>query len=288
MSRSRRGVLALAVGVGAAVFAVILGSHLAGWLTGWPLVILGTGAALAVPSSREASRRVFLLGCVALGAAPLVWWLPLPIDGLTRFGFGAAVTLALLTALVIGGRLSVRALLPRFRAADVLTVGALGLTTWTLFPLLVVTGGSTAMRILREGWDYAAHFNIAEMIRRSGSLVELAAPGPFGTWYYADYPKGFHAAAATLMEVTVGTRIGSPDAELVGFLHTTAVLTIAAVTMVAAGVASLPQARRSPLVAAPLIALVTLAFAIGPGGGSLIQFGFPNFVIAVALLGAFP
>lgn len=279
---------ALAVAAGVAVFVVVLGAHFLGLLAGWPLVVTGVLAALAIPASREFSRRVFWMSCIALGMAPLAWWLPFPIEGVSRLGIATAAVLAVLTALIVGRRLSIRALMPRFRMADALTLGAAALAAWILAPLLAVAKGSTALGILANGWDYAAHFNMTEMIRRTGSLVELAEPGRFGPWSYSEYPKGFHAAAATIMDVIVGADLRAPDAELVGFLHSTAILGIAAVTMMMAGLASLPQVRRRPLLAAPLGALVALAFLFGPGGGSLIQYGFPNFLIAVALLASIP
>ena len=278
-----------ACGAGAVLFVVLLWLQLSGVLSGWPLLAFGVLAALLVPSSRELSRRVLLVGCIALGAAPVAWWFPFPFAGLTHFGLCAALLPAFLAAFLLTRRVTLQALVPRFRFADALTAGALVSAIWMYMPLLAASTGETAMRILRQGWDYAAHFNMTDMVRRSGSLTELATPGPFGEWSSSDYPKGFHSTAATIMEVTIGAQVAGADAELVGFLHATAALAIAAVTMVAAGLASLPQLRASPLIAVPLVALVTLAFLLGPGGGGdLIRYGFPNFMVAVALLACMP
>jgi hypothetical protein len=286
--RHRRGRVALGIALGVLVFSLSVGAQFTGVLTGWPLITLGAVAALTVPSSREASRRVFYVGCIALGWATLVWWWPLPTTGVTRIGLVVAATLAVLVTMSVARPARLRSLVPRFRLTDTLVIAAGAFTAWMVAPLLVVMNGEQALRLLRLGWDYAAHFNMTEMIRRTGSLTELAVPGPFGTWAYSDYPKGFHAAAASIMDATVGTAISTHEAELVGFTHATALVAIASVTVVAAGLASLPQLRRRPLLAAPLVALVTLALTCGPGGGSLLHFGFPNFLLATALLACVP
>lgn len=286
--RRHRGALALGIALGILVFSLAVGAQFAGVLSGWPLITLAVLAALAVPSSREASRRVFYVGCIALGWATLVWWLPLPVSGVTRLGVVVAATLAVLVAMSVARRAGLRTLVPRFRLADTFVIAAGAFTAWMVAPLLTVVNGEQALRVLRLGWDYAAHFNMTEMIRRTGSLAELASPGPFGTWAYSDYPKGFHAVAASVMDATVGPGITTHDAEVVGFVHATALVAIASVTMVTAGLVSLPQLRRRPLLAAPLVALVTLALTCGPGGGTLLRLGFPNFLLATALLACIP
>lgn len=286
--RRRRGALALGIALGLVVFSLVVGAQLAGVLSGWPLITLGVLAALAIPSSREASRRVFYVGCIALGWATLVWWLPLPVPGVSRLGVVVAATLAVLVTMTVARRIDLRAMVPGFRLADALVIAAGAFTAWMVAPLFAVGNGEAGLRVLRLGWDYAAHFNMTEMIRRTGSLVELASPGPFGTWAFSDYPKGFHAVAASVMDATVGPAISTHGAELVGFVHATALVAIAAVTVVTAGLVSLPQLRRRPLLAAPLVALVTLALTCGPGGGDLLHFGFPNFLLATAQLACVP
>ena len=286
--RRQPGAPALGIALGVLVFSIAVAAQFAGVLSGWPLIALGVLVSLAVPSSREIGRRVFYVGCIALGWVTLLWWLPLPVTGVTRLGFVVAATLAVLVAVSVARPGGLRTLVPRFRLTDALVIAAAAFTAWTIGPLLTVVNGEQALRVLRLGWDYAAHFNMTEMIRRTGSLVELASPGPYGTWAYSEYPKGFHAAAASVMEATMGPAIAAPDAEIVGFVHATAFVAIASVTVVAAGLMSLPQLRRRPLLAAPLVALVTLALTWGPGGGSLLHFGFPNFLLATALLACVP
>src|SRR6478735_6941848 len=188
-----------------------------GVTAGWTLIVLGALCALAVPSSREAGRRIFYVLCVAIGMAPLVVWLPLPVDGLTRWGWGTAAIAGTLVALLAARRMSWRRLLPRFRAADVPALLGVGFTAWCLQPLWAVGDASHALRLLRLGWDHAAHFNMVEMIRRSGSLAGLVEPGEFESMAYRNYPKGFHAGAATVMDVTVGRSVLDPSAELMGY-----------------------------------------------------------------------
>ena len=286
--RATRRTGALAVAVGSAVVILVLLADFTGLLGGWPLIVLGVVAALAVPVSREASRRVLLVGCIALGWGPMMWWFPIGIPGLSRAGMAVAVLVGVLTGLLVAGRVRAAALVPRFRLSDLVTLAAALLATWMVWPLFTVRDGETALRILGLGWDYAAHVDMTEMIRRLGSVAGMGSPGPFGQWDYAGYPKAFHAAVATLMESTVGTGLGSQEAELVGFLHATAVLGIAAVTVVAAGVVAMVRLRRNPLLATLLGGLVILALTLGPGGGSLLEFGFPNFLLATALLACVP
>ncbi len=287
---SRGGVRAavLAVASGVVVVILVLGAQLAGLLGGGGLIVFGILAALAVPASRELSRRILLLSCFLFGWAPLMWWFPIELPGLPRLGVAVALLLGVLAGLIVGGRVLARALVPRFRVADLTTVGAGALATALAWPLLTIADGEAALRVLRIGWDYAAHFNMAEMIRRAGSLTELAAAGPFGVWSYSNYPKGFHAGVATVMEVTAGIELAGPGAELVAFAHATALVGIAAVTMVCAGVASIPYVRRRPLLATVLVVLVIVALTLGPGGGSLLLYGFPNFLLATCLLASIP
>lgn len=275
----------LLVGLGALV--TVLAAQRWGALGGWPLLLAGAAASLAIPSSRELARRVAVVGCVALGAAPLLWWFAVPDIGATRFGVVVAILVGGLAGWVALGdaRSRLRRLLPRLRSVDAVAAVGVALAAWTLWPLLGARDGQAALSAMLAGWDYAAHFDMAEMIRRYGVVISQAPGGP---WQYADYPQGFHAAAATLMEVTVGRVLGSPEAELVGFARATALVCLLALATLVAALVALPALRRRPLAAAPLVALVVLAFTWGPGGGHLIAGGFPNFFVAAALLAAVP
>ncbi|MFE6253980.1 hypothetical protein [Agromyces sp. NPDC057865] len=91
------------------------------------------------------------------------------------------------------------------------------------------------------------------------------------------------------MDTTVGLEVRDPSAELVAYTHAMAIIAIASVISVVAGLASLPQLRRRPILASPLVALATIGFTTGPGAaGSLVLYGFPNFLQAASLLACIP
>lgn len=164
-----------------------------------------------------------------------------------------------------------------------------GFAAWCLEPLWAISDAPSALRLLRLGWDHAAHFNMVEMIRRSGSLAGLVEPGEFESMAYRNYPKGFHAGAATVMDVTVGRSVLDPSAELMGYAQATALISLGVVALLLFGIVALPQVRRNLLLATAMSVLVTLAFTVGPAGaGTLIFYGFPNFLVSVGLLGAIP
>lgn len=286
--RSRPRAVLVAVAAGIAVFLLLVGVQRLGIVGGWPLVVIGVIAVLALPLSRELGRRVLFIGCMAVGFAPLIFWLPFPQVGVTRYGASTALVIAVLTACVVGGTVRARDLVPRLRGTDAVAAAGTVFAAWCVAPLLTVGDGHTALRMMRSGWDYAAHFDMVQMIRRSGSLLSLTAGPPFEGFAYRDYPKGFHAAVAVLMELTLGGDLAAPGEELIGFAQATAVVSVLVVAVLLAGVVSIPSIRRHTLVAVPLVALVTVAFTLGPAGGTLVFAGFPNFLVAVALLACVP
>lgn len=280
--------LVIPVALGFAAFTVVIIARGVGLLSGWAVVVVAVVATLAIPSSRETSRRLLIAGCVALGWLPMTWWFPLPLGAPDRLSLLTSLIIGALTALIAAGRVRAAALIPRFRVSDAWTVAAGAYALWMLAPLFSVADGEEALRILRIGWDYASHFDMTESIRRTGSISEAIQPGPHGAWMFSDYPRGFHAAAATVMEVIAGPAIGAHGTELVAFTHAVALLGLITVVTVASGVSALPQLRRRPIVALALVALVAVAFTTGPGGGSLLRYGFPNFLLAVGLLACVP
>ena len=62
---------------------------------GWLVGVVGVAALVAIPVSRECSRRLAIVLLVVLGWAPLLWLLQWPTGNLTRFGG--------MTAVVVGG-----------------------------------------------------------------------------------------------------------------------------------------------------------------------------------------
>lgn len=276
------GAVALAVG-GAVVLAR---GH--GLLEGWPAAGLVVLLAVALPTSRELSRRVLLVGAVGLGWVPVLWWLP---AGPGR----ATLLLAALAGVVAGyvlhapGRAArARTLVPRVRAVDALPALAAGAAAVVVLPWLTVTDPGSALSLLMSGWDHSAHYDMVRMQRLHGAPVGQLGAAPLGdTWSYAGYPQGFHSLAATVMELVAGTGTGSAAAEVRLYAATLGVLVVALVVVLAAGLVALPRLRRRPLLAAPAVVLVVAAVLLGPGGRVLGD-GFPNFLLAVVLLACLP
>jgi hypothetical protein len=276
-------------GVGLATATVVATLVTTGALSGLPLLALTTLLVLAIPSSREMSRRIVAAACVFFGGAPLLWWWPEPI-GIGRGAVLVAVLAGVLAGWVVGGRqvrTRLRHLVPRVRATDALVVLAGVWVAGMNAALLGARDPERVLALLMRGWDNSAHFGITTMIRRAGSVLNHAAVGPSGEWSYTNYPQGFHASAATLMELLAGPGTGSPSAELVVYAHALALCAVIAVVMVVAAVVSLPALRRRPVLALPFVALVLAAFTLGPGG-RLLDDGFPNFLVASALLATLP
>jgi hypothetical protein len=253
------------------------------------LVALGL-AVLAVPTSRELSRRVLIAGALFLGWVPFLWWWDVQFGIVGRSGVVLAVLLGGLAAwLAAAPRPASRAwsVVPRVRWTDAVAGAGVALATWVYLPLLRVPSGQTALSGFLRGWDNSAHFDMTEMIRRHGSLISRTAIGSAGRWSYDDYPQGYHAATATVMEVLGGVRVGAPAAELTHYMQAMALVVIVSVATVVAGLCALPALRRRPLLALPLVMLVVATFTLGPGG-MVLHNGFPNFFVACALLACLP
>lgn len=285
-TRRRWPVAVTAAAVAGAATSLALGS---GVLRGPAFLTVLILVALAVPSSRELSRRVVVVGCVFLGWLPFVWWWQAP-SGVSRVG----VLLVVLTAVLVGWtfagsdlRSRARILVPRVRPTDALVVLAGMWATWMNLHWLRVTDPAGALTLMLRGWDHSAHFDIAMMIRRHGTVISHVPVGPLGEWSYTAYPQSYHATVATLMEVLAGPRMQSPSAEVVTYSHAMALSVVIAVVTVIAALCSLPSLRRRPLLAAPAVGLVVSAFTLGPGG-RLIDNGFPNFYVACALVASIP
>lgn len=284
----RRYAIAAVFGLGAA--AVVLVVQVLGVLEGRARLLAVGLLVLALPTSRELARRVLIAGCVFLGWIPLLWWWHLPLGDVGRLGTVLALLVGGLTAWLLlgdGPAARVRLLVPRIRWADAVGVAGVAVATWVYLPLLRVSSGEVALSGFLRGWDNSAHFDMTEMIRRHGVLIPSIRQGSSGLWSYYDYPQGFHAAAATVMEGLAGPTAGDPGAELVHYTHALALVIILALTTVVAGLCALPSLRRRPMLALPLVMLVVATFTLGPGG-MVLHNGFPNFYVACALLACLP
>lgn len=280
--RTLRGVL-----VGVTLIALVVVARQAGILRGQPALALMAVGCLAVPVSRQLSRRILVMGAVGLGWLPMLWWFPAPLPSFGRIGLILALLLGGLGAWVASGcspRARLALLAPRLRFVDVLPVLAAIASTAVLKDIFAARTGSRVLTLLIPGYDNISHYAIVHLIRGSGMMTN-ATPWTTGVATpYSSYPQGFHAAVVATMELLTSPSMGGADYELVLFAHALAIVVIVAVTSVVAGICALPRLRSRPVVAAPLVALVTAGFMVGPGGTALHD-GFPNFVVACALVG---
>ncbi|WP_024287658.1 hypothetical protein [Cellulomonas sp. KRMCY2] len=248
-------------------------------------------ALLAVPTSREMSRRVLVMGTLALGWVPVLWWLPVPAPEVGRASLLlAGVTAGLAGWVFSGPGRAARAdrLLPRVRSVDALPLVVALAAAFVVRPWLRAPSPDGALAMLMHGWDHSAHYDMVHMMRTHGVGIGALGPALLGdTWSYARYPHGFHALAATLMEVQAGDEVGSAGAEVLLYGQALGLLAVISATVLAAGVCALPRLRRRPLVAAPVVMVAAGGFLLGPGS-RLLSDGFPNFALACVLLACLP
>lgn len=252
------------------------------------LGVLGLVVLLA-PTSRELSRRVLIAGTVLIGGIPLLWWWKLPLGDAGHAGLVLALVLAGIAAwfAVAPGAGRARLLLPRVRWSDGAAAVASLVAVWVYLPTLRVSSpGVTLTRFLR-GWDHSAHFDMTAMILKHGSVISHIEPGALGQWSYARYPQGFHAVTATVMEALIGSGTNDPGVLLATYARAMTFVIVVAVVTVLAGVCSLPSVRRRPLIAFPAALFVVATFTLGPGG-MVLHDGFPNFLVACAMLACLP
>jgi hypothetical protein len=117
------------------------------------------------------------------------------------------------------------------------------------------------------------------MLRHGAMLDSLGSPPPDGSaWSLQYYPQGFHALAATLVQLSAPGVTGGPDA-LVAYAHSVGLVVVLGVAVLVAAICSLPGLRTRPLVAAPAVVAVCALLVWGPGHGALVD-GFANFWLA--------
>lgn len=283
----------LRVSRGALTALLVCGSLLllrhAGVLRGLPALGLLVVTLLATPSSRQLSRRILLVATIVLGWTPVLWWWHLPVGPLGRSGWLLAILPAALVGWVAAGhpiRARARRLLPQVKVIDSFPLFVAAGSVLLLHTWLWVTSGAKALALLLGGWDNVAHFDFVEVIRRHGATIDTLGASPDGTpWKGVDYPQGYHAVVATLMELLQSPRVGSLSAELAEYAKVSAMMLVVDAALVAAGICALPRLRRRPLLAAPLVALTASAFILGPGASGF-GLGFGNFLLAAALVAA--
>src|ERR1035437_2954297 len=168
-------------------------------------------AVLAIPTSRQLSRRVLLGTCLAFGWIPLLWWWPLPVGDLGRGTLLLALMVGSLGGWVGAGRrpwLRCARLVPRLALIDTFPFVLAAFSAVVLHPWLRAKSGTAALSLLMGGWDYAAHFSMVRMIRQGGVTVDMAtSPESGGAWQFSVYPQSFHAVTATIVELLTGPRV---------------------------------------------------------------------------------
>lgn len=276
----------LTIIVGAAVTVALASGIVPGGLA----VMIFAMVVLAVPTSRQLSRRVLLAGCLFFGWVPLLYWWDLPVGDIGRSPILFAVISALLAGWIAVARNPVRRLrrlLPRLRAVDTFPLlASLGIAA-ILWKWIQVKSGVSAMAVMIPGWDHSAHYAMTHSIRLHGVTTQgLAATAGQGS-PFDGYPQSFHAVVAWVMELLGPASPGSAESEINLYTQSVGLVLVAAVGMLCAGLCALPTLRRRPAVAFPLVVLIGSAFVLGPGGAAL-QDGFPNLVLASALVAAIP
>jgi hypothetical protein len=270
-----------------AAACVVLVGRMSGLLEGTAGVLVAIVLILLVPTSRDVSRRILLAGCLLLGWTQVFWWFPLPVGILGRVTIGLALLAGALAGWVgLGEHPSRRArrLLPRLRPADAVAPFTAVFGLVVMYPWMETKTATQTLGMLMGGWDNVAHFSMVQMIRRFGVTVDaLPAPAPGATWQFASYPQGFHAAAATVVELLVGPAEVDLGSELLAYTRALAIMVIAVTTILVAGFCALPALRRRPLLAAPVAAFVAAVMFLGPGSQA-VNGGIGNFAVACCLV----
>jgi hypothetical protein len=275
--------------VGVVLTGAVLAGRAMGALDGWAALGLAGVVMLAIPTSRSLSRRALLAGCFFFGWGPLLWWVHPAVGSLGRVTVVTAASVGLLGAWVAAAadpKSRLRQLVPRPRPIDMLPpLAALGATV-VLWPWLTVRDAASSLTLLLEGWDNSAHFNFVEGIRSQGGVLWTLTTAPDGTPRApTNYPQGFHSSAATLIELMSSPAVGTPGDEVVWYMIATAVITVAMVWLLAAGICALPWLRSRPMLALPAVSIVFGVIVLGPGAASL-RSGFTNFTLACTMTAA--
>ncbi len=284
----RRATAATALGVMCAL--VLVAVQVAGVLPRGVVAVAGPAALLAVPVSREFSRRVAIVLLIALGWAPLAWLSPWPTGQLTRAGGVTAVLVGVLVGWVALGPVRERLarLVPRFRRIDAVAVGGVTVVLGYLWPLLRLRSPVDTMAVVLNGWDHVGHYDMTRMIVHEGRLIPLIPVGDAGPYFYDSYPQGLHSTLAMLVELREGVGWGSGIGEVAAYLQAPTIAYAATLTAVICCLCALPAVRRRPGRAALSVAALVVAWTVSPGGGILHAAGFDNFLLATAGVACLP
>lgn len=279
--------LLTATAAGSAGAGTVIAARTSGVLVGYPALAVLLLVVLALPLSRHAGRRVFLAGCLLLGWQPVLWWWRLPVGGAGRVTWGSALLVGGLAAWVAAGPLRerARALVPTVSTVDVLLPATVVLGVWAVRPWFAVRTPAQAVSALWGGRDQASHLDMTLLVRTGGAVGQAQGPAPDGSsWASDNYPQSFHADVVALLEVLHGSAAGPWMTELVRYPPAVAILYVAAVTVLVAGVVAVPPLRRRPAVGIPAGGFVAAAFLVGEGR-SVVLLGHEPFLLAVVMAG---
>ncbi|WP_142058588.1 hypothetical protein [Pseudarthrobacter sp. B4EP4b] len=273
--------------VGAILAGLVIWLEKAALLHGWWLLGLTGASLLALPTSRQLSKRIVISGAVFFGGLPLMWWIPRP-EWFPGWGHlllaGALGVLASQVSSSSSPKRALARLVPTVSKADYLILVSAALATAAVAPYFAVTTGQQALALLLTSWDNSSHFNMYNMLRIHGTVIPMAGLSDTGhIWSFIEYPQGFHAAIATMADLAVGSERSTLAKELVAYSRLSSLVAVAAAIMVTAGLTSLPWIRKRPLVSMPFLVFVGTAWSFGTAVPATF-FAFHNFLLGVALL----
>lgn len=277
-----------ALAAGAAVAVAVGALRTTGVLEGFPALVVAFLLVLALPSSRLGARRLLIAAGCAAGLLPALWWWDLPLGALGRIGLllaalAGAVTTVLLWRGPGGLRSQMRLLVPGWRTVDLAIAAAGVLGAVACRGLLTVRGGAESLAALQPAWDNSAHVDMVLMLRRGGAVIgSLGAAASGEGWKFADYPQGYHAIVASLVELLGSPAPGAVADELVLYVRAQGFILATIAVILVAGLCALPRAPRRPATVTLASAGVAGVFLLGPGASAFTS-GFPNFVLGCAM-----
>jgi len=279
--RTRHGV-ALLVALAVAGGIMILRSQ--GVLDGRTGLALFAATVLLVPTADALSRRLLLSGTILLGWATLLWWRPIGGESLGRMTGLWMVIGAALAYWVVGGespKTRLRQLMPRVAVVDIVPLSVLVVAPYVWRPYLSPESPEIAFANLGRAWDFMSHFSMTHMIRLHEATINHLGPAPNGqTWASAEYPQGYHGAAASVVELLDGPHISSTAHELLLFNQAVGVLAVLAAVLGISAISALPAVRRGGAMTWAMPVFAGAVLVLGPGA-VLIANGYSNFLFAI-------
>lgn len=262
---------------------------LVAWGSIWLFALCVAIVILTLPLSPTLAGRVLILGCAALAWTAFLWFVPMPGSATRLGGFAALLAGGSLLRLAFvrrGGRRPRGHVLPEVRLPEAVLAAAIGFVFWSYAPIRQRGDGVSEVARLLDAFDHVSHFNMTEMVRSSGSpMSQLPAESGLAL---LTYPQGYHGAAAAVMEVRAGAGVSLPAVEVTLYVEAMIAVCGLSIVVLVAAICANPVVRRHPWMAAPAVAAVIAVFLQSKSGAGLLYAGFPNFIVACALLSVIP